>query len=94
MSDTLKTPEFENDQQAAEWFDSNQDELLVQFQQADREGTLTRGTLARRGLTSKTSIRLDEADIEMAKVQAEKRGLRYQTYLKMIIHQALVAEAE
>lgn len=39
-----------------------------------------------------TSIRLDTADIELAKSIAEKRGLRYQTYLKMIIHQHLLKE--
>jgi hypothetical protein len=36
-----------------------------------------------------TTIRLDPEDIAMARVQAAERGLRYQTYLKMIIHEAL-----
>jgi predicted DNA binding CopG/RHH family protein len=35
---------------------------------------------------------LDKRDIELAKQQAEQRGLRYQTYLKMLIHQALREE--
>jgi len=33
---------------------------------------------------------LDPEDIAKARVQAAKRGLRYQTYLKMIIHEALL----
>jgi predicted DNA binding CopG/RHH family protein len=37
-----------------------------------------------------TTIRLDPEDISLARVQAEKRGLKYQTYLKMLIHEALV----
>jgi transposase-like protein len=35
------------------------------------------------------TIRLDPEDIAIARVQAAERGLRYQTYLKMIIHEAL-----
>lgn len=31
----------------------------------------------------------DPEDIAKARVQAAERGLRYQTYLKMIIHEAL-----
>jgi len=31
--------------------------------------------------------------LSLAKAQAEKKGLRYQTYLKMLIHEALGKEA-
>jgi predicted DNA binding CopG/RHH family protein len=43
-------------------------------------------------LTPTTTIRLDPADISLAKSQAERRGLKYQTYLKMLIRQALTQE--
>jgi predicted DNA binding CopG/RHH family protein len=36
-----------------------------------------------------TTIRLDPEDIAKARQQAADRGLRYQTYLKMMIHEAL-----
>ena len=36
-----------------------------------------------------TTIRLDPEDIAIAKKQAEGLGLKYQTYLKMIIRQEL-----
>ncbi len=39
------------------------------------------------------TIRLDNSEIELAKKQAEAKGLRYQTYVKMLLHQALAAEA-
>jgi predicted DNA binding CopG/RHH family protein len=39
-----------------------------------------------------TTIRLDHGDIAKAREQAAERGLRYQTYLKMIIHEALSKE--
>jgi len=56
------------------------------------EGKLQRGTLAKKGSTPTTTIRLAADDIELAKKQAAERGLRYQTYLKMVIHQALRQE--
>ena len=53
-----------------------------------------RGTLTRRkGQTPTITIRLDPTDVELARAQAEERGLRYQTYLKMVLHQALAQEA-
>ena len=92
MKETLKTPDFKTEKEEAEWYDAHPDLLLAQFEQAAKDGTLGRGTLVRRAQTAATSIRLDRADIELAKAIAEKRGLRYQTYLKMIIHQAISSE--
>ncbi len=94
MSKSLQTPEFQTDAEEAAWWDSHPDETLAIFEEAAKDGTLGRGTLARRAQTAATSIRLDTADIEMAKALAQKRGLRYQTYLKMIIHQHLLQEAD
>ena len=88
----LQTPEFKSEVEEARWYEKNQDALLTEFKDAAKDGTLGRGTLAKRGLTPTTTIRLDKGDIELAKQQAEQRGLRYQTYLKMLIHQALREE--
>lgn len=52
-----------------------------------------RGTAARKGRTPTTTIRLDPEEIARARAQAAQHGLRYQTYLKMLLHQAL-GEAE
>jgi predicted DNA binding CopG/RHH family protein len=88
----LQTPEFKSGAEEARWYEKNQDALLAEFKDAAKDGTLRRGTLAKRCLTPTTTIRLDKGDIELARQQAEKRGLRYQTYLKMLIHQALREE--
>lgn len=93
MKKTLNTPEFKTEAEEAVWWDSHPDETLAVFEQAAKDGTLGRGTLKRRAQAVATSIRLDPDDIELAKQLAEKRGLRYQTYLKMIIHQYLVQES-
>lgn len=89
MAHLLKTPEFHSEEEEASWWDSNEDALDQAFSKAAESGTLGQGTLAKRAKTPTTTIRLDPVDIAMAKEQAAKRGLKYQTYLKMIIHQAL-----
>lgn len=35
------------------------------------------------------TLRLDREDLEMAKRQAAKKGLRYQTWIKSVLHEAL-----
>jgi predicted DNA binding CopG/RHH family protein len=35
------------------------------------------------------SIRLPEVDLELARKQASKKGLPYQTYIKSVLHRAL-----
>lgn len=93
MAKLIETPDFQNEEEEANWWDNNQELISKEFEQAAKDGTLGRGLLARRGLTPTITIRLDPKDVEMARVQAEERGLRYQTYLKMVIHQALMLEA-
>jgi predicted DNA binding CopG/RHH family protein len=87
-------PDFKSEAEEAKWWFDNQDELLKDFQRAAQEGRLGRGTPPQLGALRTTTIRLDPADIELARAQAEKKGLKYQTYLKMILHEALLKEAE
>ena len=94
MAKVIETPEFKDEAEEARWWSKNQGVLLGKFKEAARDGSLGQGTLARRGRTPGVTIRLDPSDIARARAQAEKRGLRYQTYIKMILHQALAQEAD
>ncbi len=96
----FKLPKFANEAEEAKWWYDNQELVAKEFEKAAKEGRLRRGgvkrLLAERGIpfqeagpTPTTTIRLDPEDIAKARVQAAERGLRYQTYLKMIIHEAL-----
>jgi predicted DNA binding CopG/RHH family protein len=90
MAKALEIPDFANEDEEAKWWYDNRALVSEQFEQTAKDGMLRHGTLAKRyGLTPTTTIRLDPADIALAREQAEARGMRYQTYLKMIIHQAL-----
>jgi predicted DNA binding CopG/RHH family protein len=85
----LKNKTFANEAEEGAWWESHEDELADEFEKATAEGRVGIGTVAKRAALPSTTIRLDPEDIAKARVQAAKRGLRYQTYLKMIIHEAL-----
>jgi predicted DNA binding CopG/RHH family protein len=82
---TRVLPEIKSEAEEAAWWDGREDETFADFERAAQEGVLTHGTAARRAGLPATTIRLDPADIALARDQAGKRGLKYQTYLKMIL---------
>jgi len=92
MDKEFRVPDFVDEDEEARWWFENRDLLTEQFVKAAAEGKLGRGTVAGRAGIPTTTIRLDPADIARARMQAERRGLRYQTYLKMLIHEALERE--
>ena len=96
----LKIPKFETEAEEAKWWYDNRESVSAELHKAAKENRLKRGGVARlfaeRGIPfpqpqplPTTTIRLDPEDIAKARIQAAARGLRYQTYLKMIIHEAL-----
>jgi predicted DNA binding CopG/RHH family protein len=93
MDRTIKIPKFKAEGDEARWWFENKDQLAKKFERAAAEGKLGRGTVARRGNTPTTTIRLDPDDIAKARFHAAQKGLKYQTYLKMLIHEALEKEA-
>jgi predicted DNA binding CopG/RHH family protein len=94
--------EAKNEAEEAAWWDANSERLMLE---AAKRGTLRVGTLEQLVAEMKTakakaekpypiSLRIPAGDIEMAKEQAQKKGMGYQTYLKSLLHQALVAAAD
>jgi predicted DNA binding CopG/RHH family protein len=90
----MKVPKFRSEAQEASWWASHQAQVADEFQRAASEGLLGRGSVARKGATPTTTIRLDQDDLFRARLQAERKGLRYQTYLKMLLREALLAEEQ
>jgi predicted DNA binding CopG/RHH family protein len=93
MAPKLEVPKFATDAEESAWWYAHRDIVNEQIGEALEQGRFTRGVTDRRGNTPTTSIRLDPVDISRARIAAEKRGLKYQTYLKMLIHEALEKES-
>ena len=95
-----KQPHFKTETQEAEWWAKNQDIIADRFEQAKAAGKLGKGTVARvagecakqAGASPTITIRIAEDDLSRARTLAAEKGLRYQTYLKMLLHQALISE--
>lgn len=47
-----------------------------------------------RAESSQVTIRMKNSEIQLAKQQASAKGLPYQTYIKMLLHQALRGTTE
>jgi predicted DNA binding CopG/RHH family protein len=96
---TKKQPPFKTEAQEAEWWAKNQNLIADRFEQANAAGKLGKGTVARvarerAGASPTITIRLAEEDLSRARALAAEKGLRYQTYLKMLLHQALNSEGK
>ena len=97
---TKKRLQFKGETEEARWWETNQNFIADRFEQAKRTGKLGRGTVARlaserasrSGASPTITIRIAENDLARARSLAARRGLRYQTYLKMLLHQALDSE--
>ncbi len=91
---------FKTEAQEAEWWSKNQNTIADRFEQAEAAGKLGKGTVAQvarerasqAGPSPTITIRLAEDDLRRAKTLAAAKGLRYQTFLKMLLHQALNSE--
>ncbi len=96
--------EARDEAEEARWFEENQDRLLKLFEKAKKEGGLRLGkgvigiTVSKRAETlprprsKKVMLRIPTDDLERARRLAAKRGLGYQTYIKMLLRQSLDRE--
>src|ERR1700760_4745386 len=91
-------PHFDTEAEEAQWWFNNRDLHGKQMLEAVRNGeaqVLTKDKLLVRLAASKNrdertpplSLRIPPADIALARKQAEKKGLPYQTYIKSILHE-------
>jgi predicted DNA binding CopG/RHH family protein len=100
MSQTKRiVPKFATEAGEAEWWFANRDahdrELLAAVSRGEAK-TLTKERLLERMAASRkkaapvVALRIPQADLDMARKQAEGKGLPYQTYIKSLLHETLV----
>jgi hypothetical protein len=99
-----KLADTRDEAEEARWFEENQDRLLKLFERAKSEGVLRIGgravgiTLSKqkeslvRPRSQKVMLRIPTDDLERARRLAARRGLGYQTYIKMLLRQGLNRE--
>ena len=89
------------DAEEAAWFERNQGRLLKLFEQAAKEGALRVGgrsigiSISKqtgalvRPRSQKVMLRMPVDDLERARRLAARKGVGYQTYIKMIVREGL-----
>ena len=95
-ADKIELPKFANEAEEAAWYPAHPEYVVALFERAEAEGRLVRGPVVKRSdLTTPITLRISQGDLEKAKAQAEKKGIGYQTYMKILLHKALdEAESE
>ena len=94
----LKMPKFKNEGEEADWWASPLGRAYVKQKSAETrsKGTPVRGSSMVGKLNRRSSvqiaIRLPAADLEQAREIAERKGIGYQTLLKMLVREGLVRE--
>jgi uncharacterized protein (DUF4415 family) len=108
MSNKKPLPKFASEAEEARWYLDHQDELDDYFEPIPegevegilanlppKEAALAQARAATEKYASKskaTSIRLSDEDIEAAKLIAKRQGMRYQTWMKAVLHQVIERE--
>jgi predicted DNA binding CopG/RHH family protein len=90
----IVVPKFKTEAEEAQWWYKNREKVEDALINAMDNGTIRRGTAQRLATEARASrnvtIRIAEADLDLARKQAEEKGLPYQTYIKSVLHEALV----
>ncbi len=92
-------PKFANEQDEAKWWASGAGRKFVKQRSAEPKDQAPKGSSLVKKLTRAASVqialRLPAKDLARARDIAERKGIGYQTLLKMIVHEGLlVAERQ
>ena len=90
----LMVPKFTSEAEDAKWHQRNRRALGSAMERRIVEGsTLTLQEATTRAKTRPVTLRLAATDIDTARVLATQKGVGCQTYVKMLLHEALRREA-
>lgn len=96
----VKRPRFKSESDEADWWASPEGREFVRTQasRAQNAGKKVRGSALvaklKRGSTVQIALRLPESDLANAREVAIRKGIGYQSLLKMILHEGLEREAK
>ena len=93
-------PKFKNESEEADWWGSRDGRAFVRLRSAEAKSKGMRATASHlvAEIAKKSSIqiaiRLPEADLERARKIATRKGIGYQTLIRMLVHEGLQREAK
>jgi hypothetical protein len=96
---SVQMPKFKSESEEADWWASPAGRAYVKQKSAEAQskGTRAGGSSLVRRLSKERStqiaIRLPGSDLAQARQIAERKGIGYQTLLKMLVHEGLAREA-
>jgi len=84
-------PKFSSEAEEAAWWEAHRSEIEAEIRQRMKQKRpLTMGNLLRGAKPSQpVTLRIATEDVESARRLAAQKGLRYQTYIKMLLREAL-----
>jgi predicted DNA binding CopG/RHH family protein len=92
----IKQPKFTNDHEEAAWWASRDGRNFVKQQSASGSARPKKGSPLvanlRRATSVQIALRLPAPDVEKAREIAGRKGIGYQTLLKMLVHEGLRRE--
>ena len=97
---TRPIPAFTNEAEEADWWFKNRNvhgqQLLAAVKSGEAQVWTQEKLRGRIAASTKrpsppVALRIPQADLALARKQAEEKGLPYQTYIKSLLHETLVA---
>jgi predicted DNA binding CopG/RHH family protein len=87
-------PKFRSEAEEAAWWDAHRSEIEAEIRQRMKQKKpLTLGALLQGAKPSQpVTLRIPKEDLETARRLAARKGLGYQTYIKMLLRDALEKE--
>jgi uncharacterized protein (DUF4415 family) len=87
-------PKFSSEAEEAAWWDAHRSEIEAEIRlRMKQKRPLTLGRLLQEAKPSQPiTLRIATKDLETARRLAARKGLGYQTYLKMLLREALATE--
>ena len=89
----VATPRFASEQEEADWWDQHPEVIEDVIARTGASGAVAVESDVRR-LTKPTNIRFYADDLAAARKLAHRKGLKLQTYIKMVLHEAIERESK
>ena len=98
MKKTIQLPTFASEDEEATWWASRQGRDFLKQKSAEPQKKGAKGSRLvgqlNRAASVQIALRLPSPDVEKARKLATRKGIGYQTLLKMLVHEGLRREAK